>query len=49
MHGRPCSLARSDINADLPKQHPAFQSPNFANMMAFIKLVSWMGEVAETL
>ncbi|KAJ5363461.1 uncharacterized protein N7496_009174 [Penicillium cataractarum] len=49
LHGRPCSLARSDINADLPKQHPAFQSPNFTNMMAFIKLVTWMGEVADTL
>ncbi|KAJ5175838.1 uncharacterized protein N7482_001715 [Penicillium canariense] len=49
MHGRPGSLARSEINADLPTNHPAFDSPNFTNMMTFIKLVSWMGEVAETL
>lgn len=49
MHGRPCSLGRSEINADLPKQHPAFESANLTSMMAFIKLVSWMGEVADTL
>ncbi|KAJ5739148.1 hypothetical protein N7533_011932 [Penicillium manginii] len=49
MHGRPVSIARSDISADLPKAHPAFKSPNFSNMMAFISVAFWTSEVAETL
>lgn len=49
MHGRPGSIARPEINADLPTDFSAFESPNFANMMAFIKLNSWLGEVADTL
>ncbi|KAJ5666667.1 hypothetical protein N7462_011076 [Penicillium macrosclerotiorum] len=49
LHGRPSSLARSEINADLPTDCASFESPNFKNMMAFIKLVSWMSKVAETL
>lgn len=49
MHGRPSSIARSEVNADMPTDHPSFDSPNFANMIAFITLVSWMGEAAETL
>ncbi|KAJ6155329.1 hypothetical protein N7470_005895 [Penicillium chermesinum] len=49
MHGRPTSLSRSEINADLPTDCPTFESPNFANAIAFIELVMWTGEVAETL
>lgn len=49
MHGRPASIARSEINADLPTDCPGFESPNFPNMAAWINLGSWMGEVAETL
>lgn len=49
MHGRPSSIARSEVNADLPARHPLFESPNFANVTAFITLVSWMAEVAEAL
>ena len=49
MHGRPSSIARSEISADLPIDDSTFESPNFANMTALINLVSWMGEVAETL
>ncbi|KAJ5133287.1 hypothetical protein N7448_001683 [Penicillium atrosanguineum] len=49
MHGRPASIARSEINADLPTDCPGFESPRFPNMTAWINLGSWMGEVAETL
>lgn len=49
MHGRPASISRSDINADLPTDCPTFESPNFANMITLIELVSWTAEVAETL
>ncbi|RDW68986.1 Zn(II)2Cys6 transcription factor [Aspergillus mulundensis] len=49
LHGRPASIAKPDISADFPSDTPSFASPNYANMMAFIKLNSWLGEVAETL
>ncbi|KAJ5753400.1 uncharacterized protein N7511_007553 [Penicillium nucicola] len=49
MHGRPLSIARSEINADLPTDYPEFESPRFANMTAFHTLISYLGEVAETL
>ncbi|KAJ5729478.1 uncharacterized protein N7483_003986 [Penicillium malachiteum] len=49
MHGRPASIARSEISADLPTNSPTFDSPNFRNMIAFIDLVSWTGDVAEIL
>ncbi|KAJ5925044.1 hypothetical protein N7454_007683 [Penicillium verhagenii] len=49
MHGRPNSIPRSEVNADLPTDCHTFDSPNFLNMMAFIDLVSWTGEVADTL
>ncbi|CAI7603037.1 unnamed protein product [Penicillium pancosmium] len=48
MHGRPVSIARSEISADLPIAHPAFISPNYSNLMAFINVVFWTSEVAET-
>lgn len=49
MHGRPVSIARSEISADLPITHPAFISPNYSNLMAFINVVFWTSEVSETL
>ncbi|KAL2872406.1 Zn(II)2Cys6 transcription factor [Aspergillus lucknowensis] len=49
LHGRPASIAKSDISTDLPTDAPSFLSPTYANMIAFIKLTSWLGEVAETL
>jgi hypothetical protein len=49
MHGRPASIARSEINADLPTDCSEFETPNFANFTAWINLASWMGEAAETL
>ncbi|KAJ6111022.1 hypothetical protein N7486_003257 [Penicillium sp. IBT 16267x] len=49
MHGRPASIARPEINADLPTDCSEFESPNVSNMTAWINLGSWMGEVAETL
>ncbi|KAL5335908.1 fungal-specific transcription factor domain-containing protein [Aspergillus crustosus] len=49
LHGRPASIAKSDISADLPADTPLFSSPKYSNMIAFIKLGSWLGEVAETL
>ncbi|KAL2802182.1 fungal-specific transcription factor domain-containing protein [Aspergillus granulosus] len=48
-HGRPASIAKSDISSDLPTDDPSFPSPSYTNMIAFIKLSSWLGEVAETL
>jgi hypothetical protein len=48
-HGRPASISKSDISADLPADDPSFSSPAYANMIAFIKLSSWLGEVSETL
>lgn len=49
MHGRPNSIARSEVSADLPTNSPEFDSPHYDNMMAFIELVSWTGEVAKEL
>jgi hypothetical protein len=49
MHGRPASLTRAEINADHPTDFSTFESPSFANMMAFIELNSWLGEVADAL
>ncbi|KAI9925956.1 hypothetical protein MW887_004415 [Aspergillus wentii] len=49
MHGRPGSIASSDISVQLPHLSPSFESPNFANMMAYIQLTSWLARVAETL
>jgi hypothetical protein len=49
MHGRPLSIARSEINADMPTDRSTFESPRFANMMAFHTLISYLGEVSETL
>ncbi|KAJ5994536.1 hypothetical protein N7451_010260 [Penicillium sp. IBT 35674x] len=49
MHGRPNSIAQSEISTDLPTNCPTFDSPNFSSMMTFIDLVSWTGEVADTL
>ncbi|KAJ5671015.1 hypothetical protein N7507_000142 [Penicillium longicatenatum] len=49
MHGRPNSIARSEVNTDLPTDCPTFDSPNFSSMMNFIDMVSWTGEVADTL
>jgi hypothetical protein len=49
MHGRPLSIAQSEINADLPTDYPTFESPRFANLTAFHTLISYLGEVAETL
>ncbi|OQD81597.1 hypothetical protein PENANT_c026G08915 [Penicillium antarcticum] len=49
MHGRPLSIARSEINADHPTDYPTFESPRFANLTAFHTLISYLGEVAETL
>ena len=49
MHGRPASIARSEVSADLPTNSPTFDSPSFGNMMAFIDLVSLTGDVAEIL
>ncbi|KAL2800367.1 fungal-specific transcription factor domain-containing protein [Aspergillus keveii] len=48
-HGRPASISKSDISTDLPTNDPSFSSPSYENMVAFIKLSSWLGEVAETL
>ncbi|KAL2857628.1 fungal-specific transcription factor domain-containing protein [Aspergillus pseudodeflectus] len=48
-HGRPASISKSDISTDLPADDPSFSSPAYANMIAFIKLSSWLGEVSETL
>ncbi|KAJ0417389.1 fungal-specific transcription factor domain-containing protein [Aspergillus carlsbadensis] len=48
-HGRPASIYKSDISTDLPADDPSFCSPSYPNMIAFIKLSSWLGEVAETL
>ncbi|KAL4946495.1 hypothetical protein BDV06DRAFT_233089 [Aspergillus oleicola] len=49
LHGRPASIAKSDISADLPKDTLALQTPNYGNFMAFIRLSEWLGDVAETL
>ncbi|CAI7662725.1 unnamed protein product [Penicillium palitans] len=49
MHGRPMSIARSEINADMPKDCPTFESPRFANLSAFHTLISYLGEISETL
>ncbi|KAJ5394593.1 transcriptional regulator family: Fungal Specific TF [Penicillium crustosum] len=49
MHGRPMSIARSEINADMPKDCPTFDSPRFANLSAFHTLISYLGEISETL
>ncbi|KAL2834911.1 fungal-specific transcription factor domain-containing protein [Aspergillus cavernicola] len=49
LHGRPASIAKSDISTDLPTDALSFSPPKFANNIAFIKLISWLGEVAETL
>ncbi|KAJ5392953.1 transcriptional regulator family: Fungal Specific TF [Penicillium sp. CMV-2018d] len=49
MHGRPISIARSEINADMPKDCPTFESPRFANLTAFHTLISYLGEISETL
>ncbi|KAL2836920.1 fungal-specific transcription factor domain-containing protein [Aspergillus pseudoustus] len=48
-HGRPASISKSDISTDLPNDDPSFSSPPYVNMIAFIKLSSWLGEIAETL
>ncbi|KAJ5822438.1 transcriptional regulator family: Fungal Specific TF [Penicillium robsamsonii] len=49
LHGRPMSIARSEINADMPKDCSTFESPRFANLVAFHKLISYLGEISETL
>ncbi|KAL4871870.1 fungal-specific transcription factor domain-containing protein [Aspergillus spectabilis] len=49
LHGRPASIAKSDISTDLPVDTLSFLSPIYANMIAFIKLSSWLAEVSETL
>jgi hypothetical protein len=49
MHGRPMSIARSEINSDMPRDCPSFESPLFANLTAFHTLISYLGEVSETL
>ncbi|KAJ5173547.1 transcriptional regulator family: Fungal Specific TF [Penicillium coprophilum] len=49
LHGRPMSIARSEINADMPRDCSTFESPRFANLMAFHKLIPYLGEVSETL
>ncbi|KUM63149.1 hypothetical protein ACN42_g3944 [Penicillium freii] len=49
MHGRPISIARSEINADMPKDCPTFESPRFSNLTAFHTLISYLGEIYETL
>ncbi|KAL4875737.1 fungal-specific transcription factor domain-containing protein [Aspergillus karnatakaensis] len=49
LHGRPASIARADISTDIPTDTDLFPSPKYANMVAFIKLGSWLGEVSETL
>ncbi|KAI2671791.1 transcriptional regulator family: Fungal Specific TF [Penicillium roqueforti] len=49
LHGRPLSIARSEINADMPRDCPTFESPRFANLTAFHTLISYLGEVSETL
>ncbi|CAG8063103.1 unnamed protein product [Penicillium olsonii] len=49
MHGRPISIAKSEINADMPTNCPTFTSPRFSNMMAFHTLISYLGEISETL
>ncbi|CAG8011524.1 unnamed protein product [Penicillium salamii] len=49
MHGRPISIAKSEINADMPTNSPAFTSPGFSNMMAFHTLISYLGEISDTL
>ncbi|KAL4924936.1 Zn(II)2Cys6 transcription factor [Aspergillus undulatus] len=48
-HGRPASIAKSDISTDLPRDTLSFPTPKYANMMAFIRLSEWLGDVAETL
>ncbi|KAJ5973083.1 transcriptional regulator family: Fungal Specific TF [Penicillium vulpinum] len=49
LHGRPMSIARSEINADMPRECSSFESPRFANLTAFHTLISYLGEVSETL
>ncbi|KAJ5342619.1 hypothetical protein N7541_011743 [Penicillium brevicompactum] len=49
MHGRPISIAKSDINADMPTACSTFSSPRFSNMMAFHTLIFYLGEVSDTL
>ncbi|KAL3482293.1 fungal-specific transcription factor domain-containing protein [Aspergillus californicus] len=49
LHGRPASIAKCDISTDLPTDALSFSSPNYANTISFIKLISWLGEVSETL
>ncbi|OQE34694.1 hypothetical protein PENCOP_c016G07734 [Penicillium coprophilum] len=49
LHGRPMSIALSEINADMPRDCSSFESPRFSNLMAFHKLISYLGEVSETL
>ncbi|KAL4951021.1 fungal-specific transcription factor domain-containing protein [Aspergillus filifer] len=49
LHGRPASIAKPDISADLPRDTMGFQRPDYGNFMAFIRLSEWLGDVAETL
>ncbi|KAL4964085.1 Zn(II)2Cys6 transcription factor [Aspergillus stella-maris] len=49
LHGRPASIAKSDISADLPRDTLGFQRPEYGDFMAFIRLSEWLGDVAETL
>ncbi|KAL4793160.1 fungal-specific transcription factor domain-containing protein [Aspergillus venezuelensis] len=49
LHGRPASIAKSDISADLPRDTLGFKRPDYSNFMAFIRLSEWLGDVAETL
>lgn len=49
MHGRPVSIARADISADLPTDFPGLRSPHISNLMAFIELNDGLFDSSEAL
>ncbi|KAK6365536.1 hypothetical protein LTS17_011255 [Exophiala oligosperma] len=49
MHGRPVSIAQSDISVERPVDFPGLRSPNFANLIAFIEFNDYLAESSEAL
>jgi hypothetical protein len=53
MHGRPNSISQNDIDAELPRDLPAFRSSNqpsaFLNMSAMVYLSTRLGDVSHAM
>lgn len=53
MHGRPASIAATEVDADLPKDLAEFRQPGdnskFSNISALIEMTLRLGDVANAM